>query len=1674
MIGKNKNIRLLLLVFIFLNTMLYAQNKGPSATSAQGIGALRHFTESGDIFGTRVFVENKGQFDGRINGEEKIFYALDNGLEQIYFTKKGLVYKQIKMPELNEEYREALERGDIKETEPEVHYITMNWQGAQTDAIEIEAGEKQNHYITYGGKELNSQTFKKLLYKGVYPNIDIEYKIPEDHGYGIKYSMVLHPGAKLEDIKFIYSGDVKKIKLNKSGDVEVRTTLEDIVEHAPLTFDALGNTVKSEFKFNGDTLGFQIQNFDGKQEYIIDPWVGSVNTLSTTNGAFDVDYDFGGNTFIYGGSNSYKVAMYNTNGSLQWTFSGTVTSIGWNAGGYASNLGVDRFLSKTFIGQGFFTGGARVVRLDANGNYDNFVSNANSGYNEIWEMGFHCITGNVYILGGGTSSNICAATISSVTSNLTLSAFNQTASTCCQDIVSNAIDDQGNIFVYFVSAGGTPSMNNRLMRVAASFSNNVWTQPSGYGSFSEAANKGSYVGATVSSNGFNCLAVNANYLYYYDGYNLAAYSKTTGTLVSSTTVPGLTLRQQGGIAVDDCDNIYIGGNGSIKTYTFNGTSFSTLTPIALNVTVSNQYVWDIKLNKNNKTLFVCGSGFVGTYSAGISATCAVPLGLCVFNQAGVAVSSSSITCATLGSATVSANGGTGPFSYTWIPSGQTSSVGTNLSPGTYTILVYDNGSNSNYTTTTTFISPVPLTGTVSNTFILPCNGSSSGTAAVVNLAGGSGNQTYAWTNGTLTQNTSSIGGLSAGVYTVSVTDALTSCIFSTTLSILQPSPVSVMMFVNNPSVCVGQSSTLTAMGSGGSPGYIFSWTGGPTTDTFVVNSNSAGTFSYNVFVQDSHGCPATGVATVTFVPNPTITVSHFSICPLQTGTLTANGASTYTWNSSIVGTTYTDAPSGTQQYTVVGSAQTCTAATTASIILKPVPVPTLISNGPVCTGQNLTFTALGGSSAVWLGPQSYSSLLLSNTISAASPFHNGLYNVTVTAANACTAAAAINLSVHPTPSLTAIGSTVCSTQTLNLIANSVAGSSYYWSGPLNFNSVFQNPFIVNPPPSVSGNYTVRATSPLGCTNTAIVDVTVTGMPTIYPTNSSPNCFGDNLTFNPNNTGGLNFAWSGPSGFNSLLQYPNISNVGLSANGIYTLTITAGPCIKTGTTSVLIYPLPTPLSSNTGPVCETKPLSVAVTTPSNNTITAYVWQGPQNFVSYAAQGNIAITQLNHSGIYTVMVTDNHGCKNSSTTTVTILNNPTVTAVGDTVCLYEPAELKAFGGSSFQWFSNTGNFSSLPIAVITKAGSLAPTVYTVIGYAANTCTAAATATLYTWALPQPSVSVSPNSAACINSTFNFDAQGCLYYTWLGPDNRQYTGQNLHLYANSMSYAGVYTLTGIDEHNCRTDVTTQITVYSLPEGILSKGIREACVPFTSAYNFAPAFSTGSLSTFSWDLDGRTYTTTSFVKTFTKPGTYTLKARMTDLNGCSNTMTMQINAWPQPVANFTFTPNNPIENIDEVIFNSTSTGVNITEWNWFFSPDINQKEGYTSNKEMTSYLFREAGNYPVALVIKNENGCADSVIKVVHVDEDFNVYVPTGFTPNGDKINDLFMPVTRGLKSYHFYVFDRWDEIMFESTDPTAGWNGTHKGIECKQDVYVWKLIVTSKRDVQKVYTGEVSLIK
>src|SRR5688572_14301721 len=122
---------------------------------------------SGDIFGIRCFVENRGQFNKKASEGDVIHFALENGTERIYFTNRGLYHELVKENRITRKERERIEKDPDAVLPPEgpmLAHVAMRWQGANSN-ITVERHEQQGHYLTYGPREMNSRTYKRLIYR---------------------------------------------------------------------------------------------------------------------------------------------------------------------------------------------------------------------------------------------------------------------------------------------------------------------------------------------------------------------------------------------------------------------------------------------------------------------------------------------------------------------------------------------------------------------------------------------------------------------------------------------------------------------------------------------------------------------------------------------------------------------------------------------------------------------------------------------------------------------------------------------------------------------------------------------------------------------------------------------------------------------------------------------------------------------------------------------------------------------------------------------------------------------------------------------------------------------------------------------------------------------------------------------------------------------------------------------------------------------------------------------------------------------------------------------------------------------------------------------------------------------------------------------------------------------
>lgn len=162
-----------------------------------------------------------------------------------------------------------------------------------------------------------------------------------------------------------------------------------------------------------------------------------------------------------------------------------------------------------------------------------------------------------------------------------------------------------------------------------------------------------------------------------------------------------------------------------------------------------------------------------------------------------------------------------------------------------------------------------------------------------------------------------------------------------------------------------------------------------------------------------------------------------------------------------------------------------------------------------------------------------------------------------------------------------------------------------------------------------------------------------------------------------------------------------------------------------------------------------------------------------------------------------------------------------------------------------------------------------------------------------------------------------------------------------------------------------------------------------------------------------------------------YTLT--VTDSLNCMATRTFTVEALPNPVACFTLIPEAPSYLVGEtILFNNCSEYQDFNHWDL---GDLN-----TSEEVGFSYVYNEVGTYTVTLHVSNEVGCEDTYEREVVVHEKTRFYLPNSFTPNGDGINDVFVPVQMEVKddSYSITIYDRWGNLVFKSNDITEGWDG------------------------------------
>ena len=1081
-----------------------------------------------------AFIKNIGQYGNTMAGYGRhgsIKYGYEGYNMLVLFTPKGLIHLHRKINRISEEEEEELERKGIPEEEIEKRVsatdrvITMEWESANPDP-EIIAEEETPDYHTYGLLKDKAHGYKRITYKDIYPGIDIIYHFTNTGKTGFEYSIVLQPGANLSLVKMKYGGDIKKIQVDRAGNLVISSGINGVIETAATAFSSTDAVVKPgadkenaqhqypvSFLHDNKLVSFSVPGYDKTKTLVIDPFVSNTTSLTGINAgiAKDVDFDYAGNVYVAGGgsfTSSCQLAKYDPSGTLLWTFSGTIAIPSWTWGSAYGGWVVEKSSGSIFIGQGLNTTGTRVIRVSTAGVYDNYITDPNALSWENWKFLWSCNNGNPQLLfaGGGISSNINLSVC--VPPATILSGINLTGiPTFAQDIADIVVDPFTNdMYTIFASAALSPIVNNRIFKNSPPYnaSTIAWQVPSGYSTLVEPRNRPYLNLVGNNDNSMNAFAVNSSYLYYWDGLNLKAFNKADGSTAGTPlTLTGNTEKMQGGIIADECNNIFIGNtNGTIKVYQFDGVSFNDAAAPDISIPgFPSAPVYDLAYDEARRLLYASGGGFVASFD--ISSYCTSN----IFNL------SLSVDCPTL---SVQANINPIPpvgTTVTYVLFVGTTQIATNatglftgLVPGTnYTIKALLNQACSGIQLIHDFTIN-ECTPVISATFINPsCNVSNGSIHAVAMY----GTPPYQFSKDGITFQSGGIfTGLAAGNYSIIVKD-VNNYRDTVDITLINSLPLQLTAgFVATS--CTVNDGVITATGSGGAAPLKYSIDGIAYQSSGIFTGLATG--NYNVTVKDTNACI---VAIPVYVDSLNTVFANagndLRICEGSKQSLAAvSNGSTVLWtpstglsNPTIL--TPDASPVTTTMYTLTATTGICKAISSVKVFIDPAPVANAGRDTGICSGKDARLNGSGGVSYAWTPVTYLSDINVSNPFVLQPDPGSITYHLLVTDGNGCTSLKddAVTVSVS-TPAKLFVGNdtSIAINQPLHLFGidvNNTGFLNYTWSPAYGLN----NPLAKDPVAILDRDmfYTVNAQNAYGCAATDDIKIKVYEGPEIYVPNA---------------------------------------------------------------------------------------------------------------------------------------------------------------------------------------------------------------------------------------------------------------------------------------------------------------------------------------------------------------------------------------------------------------------------------------------------------------------------------------------------------------------------------------------------------------------------------------------
>lgn len=379
------------------------------------------------------------------------------------------------------------------------------------------------------------------------------------------------------------------------------------------------------------------------------------------------------------------------------------------------------------------------------------------------------------------------------------------------------------------------------------------------------------------------------------------------------------------------------------------------------------------------------------------------------------------------------------------------------------------------------------------------------------------------------------------------------CSYSDDITISALSTPTITTSATNSVICAGETTTLTALGAN-----TYTWSNG------VVNGvgfTPANTTTYTVTGTSIDGCINAAVQSVTVNSIPLVNVNSPSICAGSMTSLTASGATTYSWSPSnglltTSGASVIANPSVTTVYSVTGNNNGCVASTSSTVIVNAVPTLS-VSSSTICSGQSATLTAtssINGGSYLWLpGNQNTQTLNIS-------PLSTSVYSVSYSV-NGCSVIASTNVSVNPVPTVSISSVEICEGNSATLTAvPSLVGGSFLWTPNGQITAV------ISEAPNSTTVYQVLYTLN-NCTTTTTGTVTINPLPVVSLSASTQTVTSLEEVF-VSASGGGTYLWSTGEISSSISANPQLTTT-------YCATVTSNEgCVNNNCITIVVKDIST--------------------------------------------------------------------------------------------------------------------------------------------------------------------------------------------------------------------------------------------------------------------------------------------------------------------------------------------------------------------------------------------------------------------------------------------------------------------------------------------------------------------